>query len=179
MNPPKVSTPAGPNDPLEPDTTSDRPTVPAPFDPAAFARHSELKLRAVSVAGEASPLGEARRLFAEGKPENALFVLATVVAQTPENAEAHALSAVCGAALEEECLSAIGSATAVLKIAMPPGELRRFGLDHVSGFLVSLIDGHTDVSTILDLSGLSRLLALRHLRNLVARGIVEVWRKQT
>jgi hypothetical protein len=48
----------------------------------------------------------------------------------------------------------------------------RFALDNVSGFLLSLMDGATNVEAILDISGLPRLLALRHLRSLVERGIV-------
>ena len=44
-----------------------------------------------------------------------------------------------------------------------------FALDHVSGFLLSLMDGTLTVEAILDVAGLPRLLALRHLRNLLER----------
>jgi hypothetical protein len=60
----------------------------------------------------------------------------------------------------------------VLVVAVSPNELLGYGLDHLSGFLLSLIDGATDVETVLDLCGRPRLLALSHLRDLVARGIV-------
>jgi hypothetical protein len=178
--PPKRSAPPV-SDPLsdaDPSSESDRPTVPAPFDPAAFARHSELKLQAVAQPPQTSTMGEARRLFDEGRPEEALFMLARLLEIAPLHAEANALSAECSAALERECMTAIGSPSAVLVVALSPGELKRFSLDHVSGFLLSLVDGRTDVETLLDLSGLSRLLALRHLRNLVLRGIIEVWQKK-
>ncbi len=77
-----------------------------------------------------------------------------------------------GFALERECLSEIGSASSVLVCVHSPEELMRFSLDNVSGFLLSLLDGTTDVEGVLDLCGLPRLLALRHLRELVRRAIV-------
>ena len=81
-------------------------------------------------------------------------------------------SPACRQALERDCVSAIGSESAVLVVALSPEELRRFTLDNVSGFLLSVIDGTTNVETILDISGLPRLLALRHIRGLLDRGIV-------
>jgi hypothetical protein len=36
------------------------------------------------------------------------------------------------------------------------------------------MDGATDAETILDISGLPRLLALRHLRSLLERGVVVI-----
>jgi hypothetical protein len=54
------------------------------------------------------------------------------------------------------------------------GYLKRFALDNVSGFLVSLMDGATNVGTVLDISSLPRLLALRHIRSLLERGIIAV-----
>ena len=80
----------------------------------------------------------------------------------------------CRQALERDCLSAIGSESSVLVVAVSPEELKRFTLDNVSGFLLSVMDGATDVETILDISGLPRLLALRHIRGLLDRGIVVV-----
>jgi hypothetical protein len=56
----------------------------------------------------------------------------------------------------------------------PLEELKRFALDHVSGFLLSLMDGATNVEAILDISTLPRPLALRHLRGLLERGVVIV-----
>lgn len=162
-----------PDPPDEPD--DDRPTVLPPFDADAFARDSELSLQAVT-----APKGEkgettmeaARRLLAEEKPEEALFLLARLLEQMPLDSEASALSNECRTALERECWLMIDSPTAILDVALTPEELRGFGLDHVSGFLLSLMDGGTDVETLLDLCGLPRLLALRHLRGLVVRGIV-------
>jgi len=152
----------------------DRPTAVPLFDPEAFARASELKQRAVRAITEEPPIDEARRLMEEGEPEQALFVLARLLASAPGDEEALELSQACGAALESDCVDALGSLRAKLAIVVPPEELKEVGLDQLSGFLLSLIDGATDVETVLDLSGRSRLLVLRHLRGLVERGILRV-----
>jgi hypothetical protein len=73
---------------------------------------------------------------------------------------------------EEQCLSAIGSEAAILVVAVSDEELKSCALDNVSGFIVSLLDGATSVENILDICGLPRLLALRHLRSLLERGVV-------
>jgi len=158
-------------DPAE-DPTDDRPTVLPPFDANAFARDSELKLQALASPTGETTTDEARRLLRDGFAEDALFLVARVLEVMPLDAEAAALSGECRAALERECWSVIGSPTTILHVAVTPEKLKGFGLDHASGFLVSRVDGLTDVETLLDISGLPRLLALRHLRGLVSRGIV-------
>jgi hypothetical protein len=151
----------------------DRPTVLPSFDVDAFARDSELRLRtAHPVALGETTTDEARQLLNEGRPEDALFLLARLLEQVPLDTEARRLSDECSTALEQECWSVIGARATILEVRLSPDELKAFGLDHVSGFLVSRIDGVTDVETLLDISGLGRLLALRHIRGLVARGIV-------
>ena len=71
----------------------------------------------------------------------------------PLHPEASALASECRQALEHECLAAVGSPSAVLVVALSPQELKRFNLDNVSGFLLSVMDGATDVETILDIAG--------------------------
>jgi hypothetical protein len=76
------------------------------------------------------------------------------------------------AALEHECLSAVGSGSAVLVAAVTGEQLKGFPLDNVSAFLFSRLDGVINVETLLDISGLPRLLALQRLRGLVEQGVV-------
>jgi hypothetical protein len=150
----------------------ERPTVVPDFDPEAFARDSEVRTRAAAPVGGETNIDRARRLHLDGDHEQALFLLMPLLGLAPLHPEATALSAECRSALERQCLSAVGSESAVLKVAVSPEELKRFELDNVSGFLLSLMDGATSVENILDLAGLPRLLALRHLRSLIERGIV-------
>jgi hypothetical protein len=166
----------------ESDPEEDRPTVIPEFDPQAFARDSEMRQRPALPSTGASSAGgstidEARRLLREGDAEQALFLLSRLLELAPLHSEASALSNECRAVLERECLAAIGSVSAILVVVVGSEELKGLGLDNVSGFLLSHMDGHTDVETLLALSGLPRLLALRHLRGLVTRRIVEVAKK--
>ena len=171
----RTSIPVAPSWDADDDTA--RPTLVPAFDPEAFARDSELKQRAARPASGEPTIDEARRLLAEGEAEEALFLLARLLEVVPLHAEASALSNECRAALERDCLSAVGTLSSVLVIAVPADELKGFGLDNMSGFLLSLIDGATDVETVLDLCGRPRLLALRHLRGLVDRGVLRPVKK--
>ena len=156
----------------ETDSEEDRPTVIPEFDPEDFARDSELKQRPALPSSGESTIDVARRHLQDGEPERALFLLSSLLEVAPFHAEANTLASECRVALERECLSAIGSVSTVLVVILSADELMGFGLDNVSGFLLSLLDGATDVESVLDLCGLPRLLALRHLRGLVARGVV-------
>jgi hypothetical protein len=152
----------------------ERTTVVPDFDPEAFARDSEIKQRAASPAGGEATIDQARRLHLDGDHEQALLLVTRLLELVPLHPEATKLSTDCREALEREYLSSVGSASAILVVAVSTDELRTLALDHVSGFLLSLMDGATDTETILDISGLPRLLALRHLRNLLDRGVVVI-----
>jgi hypothetical protein len=154
--------------------SSERFTVVPDFDPEDFARDSEIKQRAAVADGGEPTINQARRHHVAGEHEEALFLLTRLLALAPLHPEGSRLASDCRQALEQECLAAIGSASAILIAAVCPEELKRFTLDNVSGFLVSVMDGATDVETIIDISGLPRLLALRHVRSLLQRGIVVV-----
>lgn len=153
------------------DVDSGRPTVVPPFNVAAFARQSET-MRAVVPLAEETALEAAHRLAKEGEPEQALFHLARLLEEFPLHVDALVLSAQCSTAVERDCLATIGPGSSLLVVAASPEALKSSALDSVSGFLLSLMDGKSDVDTILDLSGLPRLLALRHLRGLVDRKLV-------
>ena len=153
---------------------NERPTLVPEFDLEAFARDSEIQQRSALPVEEEAGIDQARRCHDEGDHEQALFLLARMTELAPLHPEATSLARDCRAALERECLSAVGSESTVLTVAITADELMGFALDHVSGFLLSLMDGTLNVEAILDVSGLPRLLALRHLRNLLERGIVGV-----
>lgn len=157
-----------------PTGNEDRPTVVPEFDVQAFARDSEVRQRAALVNDGSATVEHAQRLHLDGQNEEALFLLARLLELVPLHAEATRLATECREALERQCWSEVGSRATVLVSALSIDELKRYSLDHVSGFLLSLMDGDTNVETLVDLSGLPRLLALRHLRSLLERGIVVV-----
>jgi hypothetical protein len=161
------------------DFAEDRPTPIPEFDPAAFARDSETKQLAASFAGVEPTIEQARRLHLDGDHEQALFLVSHILELTPRHPEAAELSAVCRAALECECLDVLGSEAGLPVAAVSAEELKGFALDSTSAFLFSLVDGATSVESVLDISGLPRLLALRHLRNMLERGIIGLASGQT
>jgi len=166
--PPKGKPPEGPDDA----GADDRATLIPDFDPQDFARDSEVRQRTASgVEGEPT-MDQARRLHDQGDDEGALFLLTRLLDLAPLHPDANKLADECRASLERQCLSAIGSESAVLVAAVTEEELKTFALDNVSAFLFSRLDGATKVEDILDISGLPRLLALRHLRKLLDRGLV-------
>jgi hypothetical protein len=142
------------------------------FDPADFARDSEVRQRVIAATDAEPTIDQARRLHLEGDHEGALFLLTRLLDLAPLHPDATRLAADCRAGLERLCLAAIGSEGALLVAAVSAEELKGFALDNVSAFLFSRLDGATSVEDILDTSGLPRLLALRHLRSLLERGLV-------
>jgi hypothetical protein len=182
-----------PPDPAAP--AEQRKTLVPPFSPEAFARDAERKLgappafkeeapptprqpdpaAALAPAGPeeptsaSTPVDDAPRPAPRGSNEPIRIPLVRVVRKAPPSPEALAADA----AVEKECLSVIGSGSAVLVVALSPHELTGLVLDAESGFLLSLMDGATDVETLVDLSGLPRLPALRALRKLVVRGVAK------
>jgi len=168
--PPKGRPPEGPGA-SDPDD-EDRPTLIPDFDPLDFARDSEVRQRTSSGGGGEPTMDQARRQHIGGDHEGALFLLTRLLELAPLHPEANKLAGECRAALEQQCLAAIGSEAAVLVAAVSEEELKGFALDSVSAFLFSRLDGATRVEDILDVSGLPRLLALRHLRKLLDRGLV-------
>ena len=62
---------------------------------------------------------------------------------------------------------------AVPWIVIGADELRSLPLNHVEGFVLSLVDGTLTLEEILDLSGISRQETLAIVRSLLIRGIIE------
>ena len=60
----------------------------------------------------------------------------------------------------------------VPRVAMRTVECFDQGLDHRAGFILSLLDGHSSVETVLDVAGLPEQETLAVLCDLCARGIV-------
>jgi hypothetical protein len=61
---------------------------------------------------------------------------------------------------------------AVLRVAVAPEELRRLPLDHREGFVLSHIDGDTNLATLFDLSGMEPDEVARIVDRLLALGAV-------
>jgi hypothetical protein len=68
----------------------------------------------------------------------------------------------------------LGDMHAVPHLAMPLEKIPMHELDHRAAFLLSRIDGALTLEDVLDVSGMGRLEAFRHLSRLLLRGILEL-----
>src|SRR4051794_6051992 len=114
-----------------------------PFDPAAFARESESKLRARAPSG---PGGE-----------SGIQPVARSVELALDDPDEHRPTRPVPIML-----------MAVPSLALSAAELARLQLDHRAGFILSHVDGMSDVETILDVSAMPSAEALKILSELAA-----------
>jgi hypothetical protein len=125
---------------------SDRPTVPPSFDLVEFARDSDSRVAA------GAPVPEAE-------------------AAEPESQVRLATRPAFGATVTDEAWAR--SARGALVVTMAPDVLCRLPLDHRAGFLLSQMDGATDLETLLSIGPMPRPEALRILRDLFECGVVD------
>ena len=138
---------------------SERPTLTPPFDPAAFARESESKLR-ISVPTPVDPKssGTLRRAEAHVTP-----------LQREEFAFDHSDRITSELPLPPSVRLTTQS---VPVLAMAATQMRGMQLDHRAGFILSHVDGVSSVETILDVSGMQSDEVLLLLQALVDKGII-------
>ena len=66
----------------------------------------------------------------------------------------------------------IGPMDQVAVVAVPPDQITWLSLDHRAGFLLSLVDGVSSIEEILDVSGMTRLDALRIMYTLYQQNVI-------
>jgi hypothetical protein len=132
-----------------PATKSECPTIPPGFDVARYARDSDERMARVEPPptddddGPPTKRSEVRLLT---RPEMGSVVTDEGWARTMTG------SPVC---------------------TMDPATLKRLPLDHRAGFLLSLMDGRTELETLLELACMPREEVLRVVRDLYESGVVE------
>ena len=68
----------------------------------------------------------------------------------------------------------LGDPSAVPGLALPMSAIPMSELDHRAAFLLSRVDGVLSIEDVLDVAGMARLEAFRHLSRLMLRGILEI-----
>jgi hypothetical protein len=140
-------------------TPSERPTVPPPFNVAKFAKDSDAKLkpsrpveeaRDDDSAASAGPPAEAR-----ANPPSAVRLITRPNLGTTPTDEAWARG-MSGAP----------------HVILPRERLTRLPLGHRAGFLLSLMDGATDMETLIALAPMPRAETLRIARDLFESGVI-------
>jgi hypothetical protein len=116
----------------------------------------------------------AEREFAAGHFPIAVAALDLALDEKPESAIAQKIVHRHRDLLLRIYESYIGDDTATPLVALPAHEIALQALDSRAAFLLSRIDGMLTFEEILDVAGMSRLEAYRHLCRLLLRGILEV-----
>ena len=91
---------------------------------------------------------------------------------SPNHEEARRCHDRCTDVLSQMYLARLGSLAQAVRVAVPNDQIRWLSLDHRAGFLLSLVDGHSTIEEILDISGMPRLDALRILYGLLDQRVI-------
>ncbi|XXX80409.1 hypothetical protein WMF30_16725 [Sorangium sp. So ce134] len=118
------------------------------------------------------PREQMQHRFDQGDFGGALVLAEGLLEENPKDWMARQYADSCVEMLRQMYQSRLGDGSRVLRLAVPPDQLRSLNLDHRTGFLLSCIDGYSSIDEILDVSGMQTLEALRLLYELVQEGIV-------
>jgi hypothetical protein len=110
--------------------------------------------------------------YATGDFSGALIVAEGILEAEPRHEEARRCRERCTDVLSQMYLARLGSLAQIVRVALSGDEIRWLSLDHRAGFLLSLIDGESSIETLLDISGMPRLEALRILYGLLDQRVI-------
>ena len=119
-------------------------------------------------------INRARSEHGAGHFPMAVVAIDLALEQDPESAVAQKLIHSNRDVLYEVYRGFLGNLRAIPNLAMPMDKIPMHELDHRSAFLLSRVDGVLTLEDVLDVSGMARLEAFRHLCRLLLRGILEL-----
>ena len=121
---------------------------------------------------ESGALGNMKDRYAMGDFSGALVIAEGILESNPEDLEVPRYAQSCRDVLTQMYSARLGSLDQVVSIALPSDQIRWLTLDHRAGFLLSLIDGGSTLDQILDISGMTRLDALRIMYQLLDQRVI-------
>ena len=119
-------------------------------------------------------IAEMKDRYAMGDFTGALVIAESILDSNPEDLEAPRYAQSCRDVLTQMYSARLGSLDQVVRVAVPGDQVRWLTLDHRAGFLLSLIDGGSTVDQILDISGMTRLDALRIMYQLLDQRVISL-----
>lgn len=131
-------------------------------------------LRPKEQASESSAIATMKDRYAMGDFSGALVIAEGIVESDPADIEAPRYAQSCRDVLTQMYSARLGSLDQVVSVAVPSDQIRWLTLDHRAGFLLSLIDGGSTVDQILDISGMTRLDALRIMYQLLDQRVISL-----
>lgn len=131
--------------------------------------------RASDVGGEVAPMyADMKDRYAMGDFTGALVIAESILEVDAEDAEAARYAESCRNVLTQMYAARMGSLEQIVTVSIPADQIRWLSLDHRAGFLLSLVDGVSTVEEILDISGMTRLEALRIMYTLLEQRVISV-----
>lgn len=121
-------------------------------------------------------VGAARRLIASEQFEESLELLQSAAEASEFNLELQATIELVRGNLFASYRQFVGDLAGVPTLVADPAELTKFNLPKDAGFLLSLVDGVTNLENIVAVSGMDSFEALRTTKNLIEVGIVSMQR---
>jgi hypothetical protein len=117
---------------------------------------------------------EMQECYAVGDFSRALSIAEEILSRAPDDAGARRCAQNCRDVLTQMFAARIGPLDQVITVVVSPDEVQWLALDHRAGFLLSLVDGQSTVDEILDISGMTRLDALKIIFDLTERQVVRL-----
>jgi hypothetical protein len=117
---------------------------------------------------------ELEQCYALGDYNRALTIAEEMLARSPDDLSARRYAQNCRDALTQMFAARIGPLDQVMSVVVSPEEVQWLSLDHRAGFLLSLVDGQSTVDEILDISGMTRLDALKIIHDLAEQQVVRL-----
>jgi hypothetical protein len=102
----------------------------------------------------------------------ALAAAEAILRQKPDHSEARRCAANCRQVLMQMYSARLGPFEQVPKVVVSREQVRWLSLDHRAGFVLSLIDGRSNIDQILDLAGMPRLDTVRVLYTLLEQRVI-------
>jgi hypothetical protein len=145
-----------------------------PRDPVLELELDDLSPGTISSTPDDPAISEMKDRYAMGDFSGALVIAEGILESNPEDLEAPRYAQSCRDVLTQMYSARLGSLEQVVRIAVPNDQIRWLTLDHRAGFLLSLIDGGSTVDQLLDISGMTRLDALRILYQLLDQRVISL-----
>lgn len=117
---------------------------------------------------------ELEECYAVGDYTRALQIAEQMLARSPDDMAARRYAQNCRDVLTQMFAARIGPLDQIITVTVSPQEVQWLALDHRAGFLLSLVDGQSTVDEILDISGMTRLDALKILNDLAEQQVVKL-----
>ena len=119
-------------------------------------------------------IDRARQENREGRYPRAVVAVDLALDENPESAVVQKLIHSNRELFLEIYANYLGDLRAVPAVALPMSDIPVSELDHRAAFLLSRVDGVLSLEDVLDVAGMARLEAFRHLSRLMLRGILEI-----